>query len=276
LCKTAKLTVHLSHRESQQIGAQIPTRSLIQVKSHAQKVIKKIESGEDVFSVLDGYHADENDGDMAFHDVVPPKTRLPAARSNGPRRTRARSFSNGSSSSNKSQSYDIMSSSEDEDAAHALSFMHNSPVDGMRPMAPPPCDPPNFSLDAPMMPMNGGHSAHPHMPLNHPQSYGVFSNGMGGMVLGRPEGYVGGASHQPLHHQQPSHHQTVQPSKFSPLLRQNYSKNCKVYRFDNRGGPKTLVAFTNEKRTSLLPPPIPSTSSHPPPKKTHKHSILLP
>eukprot|EP00594_Rhizosolenia_setigera_P020105 CAMPEP_0178956676 /NCGR_PEP_ID=MMETSP0789-20121207/10426_1 /TAXON_ID=3005 /ORGANISM="Rhizosolenia setigera, Strain CCMP 1694" /LENGTH=360 /DNA_ID=CAMNT_0020638711 /DNA_START=185 /DNA_END=1267 /DNA_ORIENTATION=- len=36
-----------------QIGKVVKTRSLIQIKSHAQKVLKKMEAGEDVFAVLD-------------------------------------------------------------------------------------------------------------------------------------------------------------------------------------------------------------------------------
>jgi len=73
-------------------------------------------------------------------------------------------------------------SSEDEDAAHALSFMHSSPVDGMAPSMPLHL-PPSLSLDAPMMPPRNHHSHSHHYNMPPMTTYGQMSNAHGVMAL---------------------------------------------------------------------------------------------
>ncbi|GMH95465.1 hypothetical protein TL16_g13166, partial [Triparma laevis f. inornata] len=82
------------------IGREIPTRSLIQIKSHAQKVLKKIDAGENVFKMLDSVKEMDFKEEMLKENYVVKK-----------------------------------------DAAQALSFLHQSPMDGpaVAPIGEMPC-----------------------------------------------------------------------------------------------------------------------------------------
>ena len=72
-------------------------------------MIKKIDAGEDVFAVLEGYHEDEHDIDFVYQGGKKQRqynnAKSGAARGGGTRRTRAHSFgSNGSHTT-----YEVMS-----------------------------------------------------------------------------------------------------------------------------------------------------------------------
>ncbi|GMI08674.1 hypothetical protein TrLO_g12660 [Triparma laevis f. longispina] len=118
------------------IGREIPTRSLIQIKSHAQKVLKKIDAGENVFKMLDSVKEMDFKEEMLKENYVVKKSRKPAKKKapSSIRGTKRLSSWDGSENGERS-------SSEDEDAAQALSFLHQSPMDGpdVAPIGEMPC-----------------------------------------------------------------------------------------------------------------------------------------
>lgn len=140
------------------IGKDIPTRSLVQIKSHAQKVLKKADMGEDVFRIL---KTDIYDPSVDYTKAILAESREEVHQrkknSKSARATRRKPALNGRhAKAPKRRSFEPrrrkvsnasaghQSSGEDDDAVQALSFLHQSPING-------PIDPvssvPVFSLN---------------------------------------------------------------------------------------------------------------------------------
>mmetsp|Transcript_9086 Transcript_9086/g.16473 ORF Transcript_9086/g.16473 Transcript_9086/m.16473 type:complete len:330 (+) Transcript_9086:118-1107(+) len=144
-----------------QIGKEIPTRSLIQIKSHAQKVLKKIDAGENVFKMLDSAKGVDFKQEMLQETYVAKKSRKPAKKKAPAGSRGTKRFGSWEGNENGERS-----SSEDEDAAQALSFLHQSPMD--TPALTPINDMPNLNLDDD----HGLEEAQSQLPL-HPSSHPI-------------------------------------------------------------------------------------------------------
>ncbi|GMI49065.1 hypothetical protein TrCOL_g9978 [Triparma columacea] len=133
-----------------QIGRDIPTRSLIQIKSHAQKVLKKIDAGEDLYRMLDNLDPSVDYTEAILNEEYENQTTHKKKKTFKVTRKKA-SYSAPPVLQTHPQhhfpphylSYPLAphgnlyestnshhSGSEDEDAAHALSYLHQSPCEG--------------------------------------------------------------------------------------------------------------------------------------------------